>query len=597
LRTPASLNAIAALGQHGLLSPFEANTLASNYTFLRQVEHRLQVEGGQQVHALPHAENVLNEFARRMGYVSAQSFMAEYRDRAAETRNMLKRFLAVEGAGNLWIQDLLNPNSDGEEGKDQLVVRGFREVNKAREELINLYSGPSEHPYPAHVRRRFTAILPTLIQALSECSNPDESLLRVGLILSRISAPGVIYDIIQHNPSLAQILVTVVSNSEYLAEILVRDPGLFDLLGSSGLLESPSTYEGLEQQLEYLSRAHDSAAALYRLRDGETLRIGLRDLLERADIIEIGLELTQLAEICLRNALSRAREDVRLRQGPVHGSFAVFGLGKMGGCELGYGSDLDLLFVYSADASTENGMAASQYYALVASGLIRILKEPTRYGALYDIDARLRPDGNKGTLVATDRRIEEYYRTEAQAWERLALTKLRFVAGDEDFGKDLEQRLRAIAFDGPLPAEDIDKIEEVRGKIVAQANHLDIKKSEGGMAELEFAVRLLQMRHALTTPTMNRADVLGTLLVMQAHEILPNEDIKTLQNAYIFFRRVENRIRLATGLRGGKLPDSPAELASLAQKLNIDGNLMELFLSARSQVHAIYENAVASHRE
>lgn len=587
-RTPNTLDAIKALDTRGILRAFEATSLASNYAFLRRVEHRLQIEGSQQRHVLPSDASALNRFARRLGYSSGASFMAEYRERAEETRAILDRFVSPEGSGQQWVYDLLSIQTDGQVGMAHLEEFGFRDVDKARNELMLLSGGPAEQPYPLHVRQQFASIAPTLLAALGACPDPDATLIRLSRILTNLRAPGAIYDTLKGNPSLCQHLATLVSNSEYLSEVLTRDPSLFDYFNSRDALNAAHTREDLEAELANLRRAYDPEAAPCRLRDGETLRIGIRELFCGATVQEVGRELAQLAEVCLSYALERARADVTERYGAALGAFAILGLGKLGGREMGYGSDLDLVFAYGWDAAVDSGMAASEYFAAVSAYTMRRLKEPTRYGFLYDIDARLRPDGNKGVLAVNDRRLEEYYREDAEPWERLALIKARWVAGDAEFGAGVEERLRAVAFSVPLTDESASKIEGIRKKIVQSALDLDLKKGEGGLAAIEFAVRLLQLRHAGRFPELRRGDVLGALETIERHAVLSQGEAAALREAYLLFRRIENRLRLMHGRSTSVLPEDGAAQAELAQRLGIDGDIISLTREHRVKIESIY---------
>ena len=587
LQTPSTIEAIAALGKYALLGPFEADTLVANYMFLRLIEHRLQIEGSRQCHALPVDPLALDGFARRIGYESGETLMATYRDRAAATREILERFLATEGTGYRWILDILHPMSDGAIGLSKLAKLGFADPEKARDEIVQLYAGPSDNPHSLRVRQQFTAIAPRFLETAATTTNPNATLVRLGRIFSNLRAPGAMYDMIKATPHLAEYLVTLVVNSEYLTDILIRDPALFDTLGTNDALEEPATRQLLEAVLDELSAASVSEAALYRLHSGETLRIGLRDLFQRVDVFQIGRELTLLAEVCLRHVLEQARAKVVERFGPSETPFAVLALGKMGGRELGYGSDLDLVFVYEA-AETSDPAALSEYFGAVASTVIRALKEHTRYGTLYDVDARLRPDGNKGMLTVSDTRLDEYYRHEAQAWERLALAKVRAVAGDPEFAERVEGKAQELAFGLPLTAEDLDHIEEIRTKIVSTSKPLDLKKTEGGIIEIEFATRMLQIRHASEAPGVKRADVAGALQALEETGALDTDAARTLHDAYVLFRRIENRIRMMLGRSASALPDSAEARGDLATRLEIDGDPATIVQDLKSRVHGAY---------
>jgi glutamate-ammonia-ligase adenylyltransferase len=589
LRTSNTLEAIDVLGEYSLLSPFEATTLASNYAFLRQVEHRLQIEGSQQRHALPADPQALDLLARQLGYTSGESYMREYRERADATHEILERFYARKGGGTLWVTDLLNPASDAEEGLTHLAQMGFGEPNRARAELLELAHGKEGHGFTAHVRQRFVEVAPALLEALAASHDPDRALMRVGQLFANLRAPGGMYDILHRHPSLSRWLVLLVANSEYLTDILTRDPGLFEAFGTGGLsLDRAFSKEELEEELVNLTRAFEGEAAPYRLRDGETLRIGLRELFENITVLEVGYELTNLAEVCLEHALAEARAEAEKRFGKTDAAFAVLGLGKMGGREMGYGSDLDLIFVYDGDAALPAGVDAVEFFTFVSSRTIKTLSARTRYGVLYEIDARLRPHGGKGALAVSAAGLEQYYAQQAQPWERLALVKVRPVAGSGAFGETVASRARDLAFSLPLTSEVLDHIDDIRRRINETGSKLELKKDEGGLIEVEFAVRLLQLRYAAQVPELKRGDVLGAIDALTTHGMLSSEDFSHLAMSYLLFRRIENRIRMMQGRSGSSLPESDEESADLAKRLRVQGDLLQVVSEHKRKAHATF---------
>lgn len=593
LRTTNTLEAIEMLGRFTRLSPFEVDTLSRHYVFLRTVEHRLQIEGGLQCHALPSDPESLDEFARRLGYVDGNSFMNTYRDRAEETRAILDRFLASKGAGNLWVGDLLNPRSDAEAGIARLSDLGFRDPGRAREQLLLLCAGPSDHPHTMHVRQDFAEIAPDLIRALAESTDPDRTLVRIAGMLPRLQAPGALYQVLRSTPILSRYLVRIASNSEYLTTMLVRDPGLFDVLANPETLRKPATREELREDLRFLANAVDPDAALYRMRDSATLRVGLRETAGGISLAEVGDELTLIAEVILERALNEAREKAAARYGACDTPFAILGLGKLGGWEMGYGSDLDLVFVYPSDGQGPDGMSAQEYFISVASRTVNRLTEHTPHGVLYDIDARLRPDGNKGMLAVGHDRLAEYYRNEAQAWERLALMKARAAGGDMHFAFQIERMAKELAFSLPLNRETLEQVDSLRRKHAEGAGPLDLKKTEGGINEVEFAVRLWQLRFVRELPELKRGDVFGALDILRENEMVDPAENAVLYEAYGQLRRILNRIRMMYGGHETELPADPETRAELAARLEIDGDIVAFVRAHQERVHQVYAKTYA----
>ena len=390
------------------------------------------------------------------------------------------------------------------------------------------------------------------------------------------------------NSILSDYLVTLASNSEYLCSILIRDPGLMEVLSRSDALEGAYARESLEEDLARLSNAYESRAALYRLRDGEMLRVAMRELINHSTVAQVGDELTMLAEVILVHALEQARAKVDARYGPTDAPFVILGVGKLGGWEMGYGSDLDLIFVYEADHEIGAAVTPLEYFPAVASFTLKSLKERTRYGVLYDVDARLRPDGSKGVLAVGRKGIEEYYREEAQPWERLALMKARAVAGDPAFAERVEGLAKDLAFSRPLDQASLELVESLRRKMVRQASPLDLKRAEGGISETEFIVRFWQLRHVHKYPELKRSDVFGALDILEEHQLIDADQTQAVRRAYDRLRKILNRVRMMDGGHTDMLPSAPDERNELASRIGIDGDLLEHVNEHKTKIHGIY---------
>lgn len=597
LRVRNTLAAIEALGIDGYLTPFEADTLSRNYVYLRQVEHRIQIEAGQQAHALPEKPEALEDFALRLGYESAEGFMTGYRDRARETRAILEGFMTDKGGGTLWLDDLLEPRSAGKAGLKQLEAMGFTNPAQARTELLRLAHGTAEKPFSRNVADQFTQIAPDLLEEIVKTPAPDHMLGRVGEILYRLSSPSTLYKLLRLNPVLCRYLITLLHNSEYLGHLLMRDPSLFDTVSSTTALDRPSTRAELEALLLALSGAVEPEAAPYRLRDGEMLRVAMRELVRGCSVLEVGDELTTLAEVILAHALRAARAEVADRYGPCSVPFAILAVGKLGGWEMGYGSDMDLLFIYDADTPMDATMSATEYFAAVASKTLKPLKESTRYGTLYDIDARLRPDGAKGLLAFSHARLRQYFTEEAQEWERFALMKARAVAGDPDLMRKAENAARDAAFSLPLNRDTLDHFEDLRRRMTQQAGDLDLKKSQGGIAEVEYIVRFWQLRHGKAFPRVRCPDVYGAVDILTAENLEPDEDLQIIRESYLALRWILNRVRMQRGNDRTKLPQDGDTQRDLTQRLGIEEPVADFIAQHRARVHRLYEKVLALARE
>ena len=589
-RTPNTLEALRALGQRQRIRPFDAKTLERNYIFLRGIEHRLQIEGGLQTHILPEAPEELDTLARRLGYATGEAFLNVYRERTQETRVILEQFLATKGDGNLWVIELLEPVSQCAAGLEKLRSLGFRDPEKARRELLLLANGPEDAPYTRDTAQQFAGITPFLLEALGQTPDPDTVLVRFGQILGLLPVPATLYNLLKYQPKLARYLIALISNSDYFGEMLVRDISLLDVIGTPGHIQSASRRDELEQVLHDFERAANPEPALYRLRDGEVLKVALRELIQGISVAEVGDELSLLAEVLIGCSLRQSREKTAQRYGRTNAAYAVLALGKFGGREMGYGSDLDLVFVHQDEGACEFDITTSptEYFAAIASNVLKQLKEPSRYGVLYDVDARLRPDGSKGALAIPEQRLRQYYAEEAYFWEKFALMKVRAVAGDPDFMARVEQVARHIAFSMQLDRAALDELEGMRSKLAATAPRLDLKRREGGIAEIEFATRLLQLRHVGDHPDLERGGVFAALDLLRDKDLLSVDAHATLHGGYAFFRQLLNRSRMMRGSSSACISDTPETLRHLSLSLGLDEDLVALVETHAAAVHRVY---------
>lgn len=592
LRTRNTLEAIRLLGERQRFSPLEAAAMARNYTFLREVEHRLQIEAGQQVHALPEHPEDLDEFARKLGYTDGAAFLRVYREHTADSRRILQKFLTVKGDGTLWVAELLERDADAGAGLEKLREMGFSEPEEVRRELLTLANGPGDAPHTRDVAAAFTAAAPALLDAFAGTPDPGRGLMRLAQIVERMRSPRTLYELLHYNPDLSRYLALLTANSEYLSTLLVRDVGLLEIVGSPRTIAAPSTRASLGEDLGALLAAAVPEAAPCRLRDAEMLKTALRELVLDVSVAEVGDELTLLAEVILGHALREAEEKTVERYGPAPAPFAILALGKFGGREMSYGSDLDLVFVYGdpETAPAPGSMSETEYFAQVASLTAKRLKEPTRHGVLYDVDARLRPDGGKGNIAIPLSRFVQYYAEEAHPWERFALMKARAVAGDPALRERLEDTARDAAFSGLPGLEALEQMDSLRAKAAAAASRRDLKRHEGGLSDVEFTTRLLQLRHAAEHPEVRCWGVFRALSVMKQSGLESAETCDALADAYNFLRRVMNRVRMMRGDAASSLPEDGAARGNLARRLGLEGELVDLVSIHRKRVAALYRD-------
>jgi len=376
---------------------------------------------------------------------------------------------------------------------------------------------------------------------------------------------------------LQQILLEIFSQSQFLADILVRNPELFRWLTSTNVLKATATKEqyALEalNALSLFQRMEKKTDSLKRFHRRELLRIGARQILREADVRTTSEELSALAdsmvEATLRLAYQQIAEGI---PAPLPQHLAVIGLGKLGGEELNFSSDIDLMFVYDEDGplTPAIGRIATlhEYYSRVAEYIVRRLSEHTAEGHLYRVDMRLRPDGQSGPLAASRAAYMAYYEARGELWERQMLIKARVIAGDREVGKSWKNNIKPFVYHKTLLASPIEEIANIKARIESKLEAgTNIKLGSGGIRDIEFAAQALQLLNGGGNAELQTASTLRALRSLSEAEHLKPQEAAGLEQAYAFLRTVEDRLQLLHGLQEHSLPESPEEKSVLSKQL------------------------------
>ncbi|MFN3476594.1 MAG: glutamate-ammonia-ligase adenylyltransferase, partial [Candidatus Methylomirabilales bacterium] len=315
--------------------------------------------------------------------------------------------------------------------------------------------------------------------------------------------------------------------------------------------------------------------------------------------------LTALAESCLEIALELAQEELAARyglsdigRGFIPSRFAIIGLGKLGGGELGYGSDLDVVFVYEDEGSLPGGLSYREYFTKLADRIIKILTVMTQEGSAYKVDPRLRPGGQKGELAQPLRAYLTHFASSADLWERQAYLKARPVAGDPALGQGFVTLIHPLLFREEEPlAIKIDGMRRRMEEERIKGKGVHVKLGSGGLVEVEFTVQFLQLKYGRGKPELWEPNTLLALEKLEQAGFLSKEDAARLRESYLFLRRVEERLRIAAGLNVSALPETKEKVRKLAKRLGYPGaSPEEAFLADYAfhtkAVHGIYEKLV-----
>jgi glutamate-ammonia-ligase adenylyltransferase len=384
-------------------------------------------------------------------------------------------------------------------------------------------------------------------------SDPDRVVTRLDSFITAYGARATLFELWNRNPNIFELLVLLFDRSEFLAELAIRTPDLVDELVISGRLRQRKSAAETLRDLRHGLDDKDQQLWLRRYHQAELMRIGLRDILGLADFEQYLTELSALADACLQYALEVVMRKHRLKGPP----FVIIGLGKLGGTEIDYGSDLDVVFV--TDPGTRNPTGLTPF----AREVLDLISARTEQGVVFRMDARLRPDGDKGLLVNTLSAYEEYYRQRGQLWEIQSLTRTRPVAGDLKLGAQF-QALAATLTDFRRPASPLaaytpdwkPKIHQMRMRIEKERtppgkDDLAIKTGQGGLMDAEFIAQTLCLEQG-----WQEANTLRVLERGRATGVLPEAD-KLIRN-YRQLRRLEGILRRWSYEGETVLPDDPA---------------------------------------
>ncbi len=593
LRGPSTLPALAELADHGFISAREKDNLIEAYRFLRQVEHKVQIVQESHAHSIPVGEDEETALARRLGYARTKQkserdhFWRDHRVHTSTVRTVFdglfysaQKEIADQGAE---VSIIWNDLDQRELMVKELAQLGFSDAESAYQNLLAVRDGEVFAP-PSPKRLKVMRTLgPALIAEIARSSAPDQCLLNLSKFSHRIGGRTGFLTLLAENPQTMRLLITLFADSQFLTDLFLTRPELIDTLIRVDLTRIEKTRgEMLAELRTGLDQEEDLEAKLNILRRYKTeefIRIGLHDLGNAIELEQVLSQLSYLAEACLECALKLTIEELEERFGAVPGGrFAILGMGKMGGKELDYNSDLDLVFIYDAaeEAQSRGGsqgkLNAHELYVRVGQKLITYLSAATEEGVAYKLDMQLRPSGKSGPLVCSLDAFREYHKTSSLLWERQALIKARFVAGDATLGDAIERVAESFAYGEGLKREGVAEIHYLRMRMEKELakeddHRFNLKKGRGGLVDIEFLTQMLQLSHGFRNPKLRRKETLRALKSLQEQKFLKQDDYQLLADGYLFLRRLDHRLRLERDQSIDGFEREPERLAGVARAL------------------------------
>ena len=481
---------------------------------------------------------------------------------------------------NLHPRDLiLIPGLPENEAHRLLKEYGFEDCARSHRNLQNL-AGDSP------LQEEFAEIIELVLRTFADSADPDAALNNFDRFVGEIPNRTWLYRLLHDAPFLLRILAVSFGFSTYLSDILVRNPEHFNELIDAGVMNNPKNretmYTELSQSVCLFRSIEQKLTTIRRYKRKESLRIGVRDLLDDANLETTTLELTHLAEATLQICYEIGVAELAPKFGipfaeddRTESKFAIIGMGKFGGYELNFSSDIDVMFVYSDDGQTETGVENSEYFGKLCEFIIKAMSEVTASGYVFRVDVRLRPESSAGTIVRSIEGYEAYYEGWGEIWERQALIKARPVAGDIELGNQFIHTIQPFVYQRYLDGLSISEIKtdirhtkaRIERRITAENENpqTHVKLGIGGIRDVEFVTQYLQLVHGGQIATLRNRNSLETLNLLREHELLSREDWNTLSDAYRFLRTIEHRIQIEADQQRYSLPSKQEDLIKLVK--------------------------------
>ncbi|GIF37592.1 bifunctional [glutamine synthetase] adenylyltransferase/[glutamine synthetase]-adenylyl-L-tyrosine phosphorylase [Actinoplanes xinjiangensis] len=610
LRCGGTLPALRALVAGGYVGREDGETLLRGYRFLRGVEHRLQLQQLKRTHTVPDDPAGLRWLAAALGYTAmpgrdaVESFRSDWVGHAANVRRLHVKLLyrpLLEAVARVPAEEL---RMTTESARRRLEILGFADPVGALRHLEALTGGVTR---TAAIQR---TLLPMLLQDFADAPEPDRGLLNYRQVSDKLGSTPWYLRLLRDAGPVARRLARVLSLSRYATDLLTRDPEALRLLADDAELQ-PRPRESLLDGFAAAGDRHTdpvkAIAAVRALRRRELFRLACADILSQGGelapdrplgVDAIGMALSDVTDATLNAALRIAR---RAKPAPEGLRFAVIGMGRLGSYEMSYPSDADVLFVYEPPAGGPESEASAAAHA-IAEEMRRLLNAPAPDPAL-GVDADLRPEGRQGPLVRSLQAYRQYYDRWSKVWEAQALLRARFVCGDVDLGRRFEAMADAVRYPaGGLTREQVVEIRRIKARVETERlprgadPNTHTKLGRGGLADVEWAVQVTQLRHAHAVPELRMTRTLEALVSAAAGGLIAESDAAEMTAGWTLAAQVRNALTLVRGRPTDQLPRHGVELAGVVLLLDggDPGEFVDRYLRLTRRSRAAMERVLES---
>lgn len=591
LRDASTLSTLTKLKEREFFTAEEHKKLYDAYIFLRNLENRVQLTFGLQTYSIPKETRSQAVLARKMGFHAetvptlAENLQTEFERHTFFVGSMFDQLFsedkdqkAAHDTSQKWDarQDIESRFSE-----EYLARFPFADTRRAYQFLCSLRDGPTAKPTTERGVQTFYRVLPSILNLCRQVPNANSAVENLVKFIEASKARETYLNLLHENEKFLELLLILFGSSETLSTVLIKQPNFIDVLSNVESLYRFKTPEKMKQELNESLSTCESAQRNLLLRwfkQAEELRIGTRYLIHEADLPGTLMDLSNLADLYLQSVLKLAWDRVQAESKAPHPreGFAIIGLGKLGGRELNFGSDLDIVFVYDESADPEGDLTAMTMYSQIAQGLFQLSSESSAVGPAYKIDTDLRPEGSRGALVLSLKGYHDYFESRGRIWEQQAMTRARFIAGDQKLGDRFLEVAHQFTYRSKLEYGSLIEIARLRERMEKELAEetkkgRNVKLGHGGLADIEFTVQILQLMHGRRNPKLRATHTLEVINTLSAYGILQYEQAESLQKHYEFLRNVECSLRLISPQFSNHLPKDPAALQTLARILGYEG--------------------------
>ncbi len=571
LRGLRTLEMLDALADAKWIAPATAKELQESYKFLRTLEHRVQMTDDQQSHIVPEKPEAFESYAKFCGFKNGDELSIKLR---TTLERVQQHYAALfEDAGNL-SGDLgslvFTGGEDDPATMETLQTMGFKQGSEVSATIRGWHFGRYAATRTARARELLTELMPILLKTLAQTGEADQAFLAFDKFLQGLPAGIQFFSMVKANPSLLNLIAQILGAAPRLAEQLSKRPNTLEAVVAPDFFKAMPSLAQLQSELDFAipdNTPRDEAMDRARILGRELqFRVGVRVLSETLTAEQAGEGFSLVADVLLQKLLKVITQDMKMQHGEVTGGqMAIIAMGKLGGNEMTASSDLDLIMVYDHDPDVEissgaHALSVNQYFARLAQRMVTAISAPTAEGTLYEVDLRLRPSGSKGPVAVKLASFIDYQTNGAWTWEKLALTRARVVAGDAHLVSKLNVAIKKALCAPRDVAKTKSDVADMRALMLREQKFFgpwDIKRSPGGLVEIEFIAQYLQLLHA---PEILNTNTFESLVLAEQNSVLSPVDAKSLLEATRLYQRITQLLRLCL--------DEPYDPATAALNLN-----------------------------